>query len=305
MPTYSPLGQASFSTTIPPNYSPLLSDGTRVVSRTGTVATGIGILKRGTILKMVPATGVITIPVAAADCNCVLAEDVDATAATVPALVYLNGKMKADALTWPGALSHADVSEALRDFGIVIESVVFTDGVTVKSVPTEAQAQAAQNVVEYNRDGGAAKGAKAPEPPPEGVDNPIAYLTPDERENNPELADIPSPIELAANPPGGGLPDVPPVTISPTSGTVAAEGGTGSIAVTVTGPGASGTWTVDKDSTATWLTFTPTGPQSGSGSVNYTAAANTGAARTANFYINGKTFKLDQSAATRSSKKSE
>jgi len=299
MPTYSPIGQASFSTVTPTAYNPLLSDGDDVVSRTGTVASGIGILKRGTIVNVVPATGVITLPVLATDCNGILVDDVDATSATVPAGVYLSGKFKADAITWP-ALGHAAVSDALRDFGILIESVVFTDGITVKSVPTEAQAQGAQAVVEFNREGGAARGAKAPEPPPEGIDHPLAYLTADEREKNPELADVPSAIEIA-----GEIPDVPPVTISPASGAVPAEGGNGSIAVTVTGPGASGTWTVDKDSTATWLTFTPTGPQTGSGTVTYTAAANTGAARTAHFYINGKTFTLDQSGAAGRSKKAE
>jgi len=300
MPTYSPIGQASFSTVTPTAYNPLLSDGDDVVSRTGTVASGIGILKRGTIVKCDPATGAITLPAAAADCNGVLVDDVDATSATVPAGVYLSGKMKADAIIWPAALGHAVVSDALRDFGILIESVVYTDGVTVRSVPTDAQAQSAQAVVEFNREGGAAKGAKAPETPPEGLDHPLAYLTPDEREKNPELAEVPSAMEIV-----GEVPDVPPVTISPTSGAVAAEGGNGSIAVTVTGPGASGTWTVDKDATATWLTFTPTGPQSGSGTVNYTAAANTGAARTAHFYINGKTFTLDQSGAAGRSKKAE
>jgi hypothetical protein len=296
MPTYSPLGQASFSTTSAA-YSPLLSDGERIVSRSGTVASGIGILKRGTIVKCDPATGAITLPAAAADCNGVLADDVDATAATVAALVYLSGKMKADAIIWPAALGHAVVSDALRDFGILIESVVFTDGITVKSVPTEAQAQAAQNVVEYNREGGAARGAEAPEIPPEGIDHPLAYLTPDEREKNPELADVPSGIELVGeHPPGSGTPDVPPVSISPTSNTVPASGGTGSIAVAITGEGQSGTWTVDKDADATWLSYTPTTPQSEDGGVEYTADANTGAARTAHFYINGKTFTLNQSA---------
>jgi hypothetical protein len=93
------------------------------------------------------------------------------------------------------------------------------------------------------------------------------------------------------------LPDVPPVTIAPTTASVPASGGTGSIAVTITGEGTSGTWTVDKDATATWLTYTPTTPQSASGTVNYSATANTAASRVAHFYINGKTFTLDQAAA--------
>jgi len=91
------------------------------------------------------------------------------------------------------------------------------------------------------------------------------------------------------------LPDVPPVTLSPTSADLPIEGGTGSFAVTVTGPGTSGTWTVDQDSTATWLTVdSPTEPQSASGAVDFTVEANAGAARSANMYVNGKTFAVNQ-----------
>lgn len=302
MATYSPIGKASFSTTAAA-YSPLLSDGERIVSRNGTVASGTGILKRGTILKIDPATGAITVPAAAADCNCVLVDDTDATSATAGATVYLSGKMKADAIIWPAALGHAVVADALRDFGILIESVVFTDGTLVKSVPTEAAAQNAQAVVDHNREElEAAK--RATEPPPDGakpeVDSPWAYLTPEEREKSPELAAPPTIQELneAVDGGGGTTPDVPPVTITPTSDSLPAFGGSGSIDVTMTGQGTSGTWTVDKDSTATWLTYSPTTPQSADGTVNYTAAANAGGARTANMYINGKTFTVNQSAAS-------
>jgi hypothetical protein len=91
------------------------------------------------------------------------------------------------------------------------------------------------------------------------------------------------------------LPDVPPVTISPTFATVAALGGTGILTVTITGEGTSGTWTVDKDSTATWLTVTsPTTPQSSSGPINYDVSPNLGVERVAHLYINGKTFTVTQ-----------
>lgn len=132
MPTYNPIGRASFSTT-PFAYTPLLSDGDDVVSRSGTVASGIGVLTRGTILKIDPATGNITVPVAAADCNCILVNDIDATSTTVAATVYVSGKVKADALVWPGALGHGVVTDALRDFGILVESVVYTDGTLIRS----------------------------------------------------------------------------------------------------------------------------------------------------------------------------
>jgi hypothetical protein len=95
----------------------------------------------------------------------------------------------------------------------------------------------------------------------------------------------------------GLLPDVPSVTISPTSEELAAEGGEGSFGVSITGPGQSGTWTVDKDGVATWLTLvSPTTPQTEDGTVTYTVDANEGEARRANFYVNGKTFTVSQLA---------
>jgi hypothetical protein len=290
MATYNPIARPSFTTTSF-SYIGLLSDGSDVVSRSGTVASGIGILKRGAILKCDPATGVITVPAAAADCNCILADDVDATAATVAALVYLSGKFKADAIVWPGALGHGVVSDALRDFGILIESVVFSDGTLVKSVPLQAEAEAAMAIVEHNREELSRTGT--PTGPPEQkptADSPWAYLTPEERERHPELAHVPTTDEIA-----GSIPDVPGVTISPGSANVGAGGGNGTVTVTINSPGASGTWTVDPEASATWLTHTPTTPQSADGSVTWTAAINeTGAARVGHLYINGKTFTLNQ-----------
>ena len=293
--TYSPLASASFSTTAFPNVQPLLSSGDDVVSRSGTVASGIGVLKRGTICKIVPATGVITVGATAAEANCILAEDVDATSATKAALVYLSGQFKADALTWPGALAHADVSDALRNYGILVESVVYTDGTLVKSFATAQEEAAGRAVVEQNRADLASRAAGTPTAPAETkpvVDSPWAYLTPEERANNPELAAMPTTQELA-----GAIPDVPGVTISPTSETVLASGGSGSINVTITSPGTSGTWTVEPEASATWLTFSPTTPQSADGTVTWTAAANsTGQPRAGHCYINGKTFTCNQGA---------
>jgi hypothetical protein len=97
-------------------------------------------------------------------------------------------------------------------------------------------------------------------------------------------------VDVPAEP----LPDVPPVTISPTSDDMGAGAGAGVFAVTMTGPGTSGTWTVDKDGSATWLTYTPMTPQSTDGQVSYNVTANTGAQRVAHFYVNGKTFTVTQ-----------
>ncbi len=96
-------------------------------------------------------------------------------------------------------------------------------------------------------------------------------------------------------PPAEPLPDVPPVSIIPTSAAAPAEGGPGSFAVAMTGPGESGTWTVDKDAVDDWLTIdSPTTPQSADGQVMYTVDANAGAARSAGIYVNGKTFTVTQ-----------
>ena len=93
-------------------------------------------------------------------------------------------------------------------------------------------------------------------------------------------------------------PDVPAVTIDPASAEVPAAGSSGSFTVTITAPGTSGTWTADKDAAADWLTIdSPTAPQSADGAVDYTAAANLGAARSAAIYVNGKTFTVNQAAA--------
>lgn len=299
MATYNPIARASFSSTSFA-YSPLLSDGDDVVSRTGTIASGLGIHKRGEIMKMDPATGALTVPVAAVDCNCVLANDVDATSVTAAATVYVSGKMKADAIIWPGALGHGLVSDALRDYGILIESVVYTDGTLVKAGPLQQEAQAAQTVVEHNRSELEALKAAPPAAPatePITVDSPWAYLTAEEREKTPELAQMPTAQELSGAVPPGTLPDVPGVTITPTSQTVLASGGSGSISVAITSPGVSGTWTVEPEASATWLTFSPLTPQSADGTVTFTAAPNlTGAARVGHCYINGKTFTCNQGA---------
>jgi hypothetical protein len=128
MATYLPVAKATFSQSSSYTYFPLLTDGDDAKSRSGTIASGIGILKRGTICKIVPATGVITVGATAVEANCILVDDYDATSATVPALVYISGSFNAAAVIWPGALAHADVADALRNYSIIIKSAVLTDG---------------------------------------------------------------------------------------------------------------------------------------------------------------------------------
>ena len=80
-------------------------------------------------------------------------------------------------------------------------------------------------------------------------------------------------------------------SISPTSGNAAAGGGTGSVAVSA-GGGCS--WTAG--SNASWLTVTSGGSGSGNGTVQYSAAANSGGARSGTLTIAGQTFTVNQAS---------
>ena len=188
----NPIGQASFSGPVAFNYYPLLSDGDDIVSRPASIASGGGIFRRGAIVKWDPATGLITAAVAATDCNAIVVNDVDATSATQASQVYVSGKFKADAVIWPGALSHALVTENLRLHSMLIESVEFIDGSLVKGAPTASEAAEAQKQVEANR-AAAEKAAAAqslPADAPPASDSPWAYLTPEERATQPQLGEV-------------------------------------------------------------------------------------------------------------------
>lgn len=77
-----------------------------------------------------------------------------------------------------------------------------------------------------------------------------------------------------------------------TSVSVPAAGGTGT---TTLSTASACTWTAS--SSASWLTVTTAGNGSGSAPVGYAVAANTGAARSANLTIGGRTFLVSQAAA--------
>ena len=91
------------------------------------------------------------------------------------------------------------------------------------------------------------------------------------------------------------LPDVPPVTITPTSDDMGAGAGAGTFRRHHYRPGHQ--WHLDRQPrtrTATWLTYTPMTPQSTDGTVNYNVTANAGTERVAHLYTNGKTFTITQ-----------
>ncbi len=81
-------------------------------------------------------------------------------------------------------------------------------------------------------------------------------------------------------------------TINPSSGSIGAPGGTGTVDVAT----ASGcTWTAS--SNANWIAITSGGSGSGNGPVAFSVAANTGAARTGTLTVAGHTFTMAQAAA--------
>jgi hypothetical protein len=133
---------------------PLLSDGHDITSTVGTAASGQPKRVRGEIVHLDRATGAVTTAVtgaAATAANAVVAENADPTSTAVGVLVYLTGKMKADAVIWPPAGSHAAHTEDLRQIGIYLESVVFRDGLTVKSAPNADEEKVAKERLEEAR----------------------------------------------------------------------------------------------------------------------------------------------------------
>lgn len=79
-------------------------------------------------------------------------------------------------------------------------------------------------------------------------------------------------------------------TIAPTNQSFGANGGTGSVSVTTQ---SSCAWTAT--SNASFITITANNSGTGSGTVNYTVAANNGVARTGTLQIAGQTFTVAQS----------
>jgi subtilisin family serine protease len=81
-------------------------------------------------------------------------------------------------------------------------------------------------------------------------------------------------------------------SIAPTSASYSSAGGTGSVTVTAS---AGCAWTAA--SNAAWITITSGASGSGSGTVNYSVAANAGSARIGTMTIAGQTFTVTQAAA--------
>jgi len=131
-------------------YDALLSDGDEIVSRTGLLTSGIGKVNRGTIVNVDPTTGNVVLAVLGTSApNAIVAENADSTSAAVPVLIYITGKFKADQIIWPATGSHSAITDALRDYGILIESVEGAAGAMIKSNPTSEE-QAAEDAREID-----------------------------------------------------------------------------------------------------------------------------------------------------------
>jgi len=124
-------GLASFKVEGVFAYDTLISGGT-IVSRVGSLASGSGFYKRGTVVHIDPLTGAVT-PGDTAP-NALVAENADATLTSAVCLVYLSGKFKADQIIWPGTGNRQTLTDQLRDFGILLESVITPGGYSTQSV---------------------------------------------------------------------------------------------------------------------------------------------------------------------------
>lgn len=83
-------------------------------------------------------------------------------------------------------------------------------------------------------------------------------------------------------------------TLNPASASYGASGGTGQF--TITASGGSCAWTAT--SNASWLTITSGASGTGSGTVGYSVAVNSGAARTGTITAGGQTFTVNQAEAS-------
>jgi hypothetical protein len=143
-PIVNPMGSAAFVGTAGTfEYDSLLSDGhnvTSVVSPFDFAGHPPGasgpILKRGTVIHFVAAAAgnLAWLPAAAAECNAVLAQDVDVSIVpTPPVQLYLTGKMKASAMTYLAGVDPPAAVDNLRKNGIWVETVLNQAGTMTRA----------------------------------------------------------------------------------------------------------------------------------------------------------------------------
>lgn len=107
--------------------SQLVAGGFHAMKR-GVVASGSGVLERGTVLAMNAARKWVPLAPGANDgteiARGILAEGVDATSADATSQVYLVGEYRLDDLVWPSGITDTQKATAilnLQDRGIVVK----------------------------------------------------------------------------------------------------------------------------------------------------------------------------------------
>jgi len=100
-----------------------------LVTDTVTIVSGSGVVKRGTVLGKITASGKFTTCLNAASDgsqtpSVILADTVDATSADVSAGVYLAGEFNTNAMTFGTGTTIANSKDTLRDSNIYLKSAV-------------------------------------------------------------------------------------------------------------------------------------------------------------------------------------
>lgn len=113
-------GLASFSGGYSYSYDELVAGET--VSVSGVIATGQGVLIRGTILGKDGATGKWARATALTPGG-ILAHNVDTTGGDVTSVVYVQGKFKDNVVVLPAAMTMAQARTALWDSGVYLLDV--------------------------------------------------------------------------------------------------------------------------------------------------------------------------------------
>lgn len=98
-------------------------------TRKATIKSGAGILKRGSLLGKITATGKYVLSTSAAVDgsevpDVILLEPVDATAADVEAAIAISGDFGIQGITFGAGHTAASVEAACRDKGIYLENVI-------------------------------------------------------------------------------------------------------------------------------------------------------------------------------------
>lgn len=107
----------------------LIAGELKIVTTNVVIASGAGIVKRGTVLGLVTASGKYIVSVKSANDGsqnpaAVLADDVDATSADATGGAYLTGEFNENALTMDATWSAATLRPVFRQVGIHIKSAV-------------------------------------------------------------------------------------------------------------------------------------------------------------------------------------